>query len=149
MSDGIPIQVKSHIQEDDIHPYKIRYSNYLITINTNKSFSVKHPQRQYYIQRLHKTMDIMSKNLKKYFDIQDEWDKNWIKNISFNYTIEIGRQKKMLHTHLNLKIHHYSYITLRGDKMKRDFEKLMDLKSSYFNSKIIKTGGSIEKYLLK
>jgi hypothetical protein len=136
---------KQNLNKNEINKTPIN-SNFLITLNLNQQY-----HKDEHIQNIDNDMDVfdeyineMLNHIEEYIKLPEgvEYNDDNIKDVSADYTIEIGSQKKQIHTHIMLKFKHHTKIQLDYHKMKEFFCNKMQLKNVYMQSKLLKASSS-------
>ena len=134
---------------------RLRHSNYLITINTNKSFIDREdPALHALTEKLRACIDktFNNSNLGKYVTFKDKshtWSKEWIKRCNTNTVIEIGKQKGFLHAHLTMRIAHWSCVQLDFDAIRNDMKKTLGNGMFITYKRFTSDDDKIEEYINK
>ena len=71
-----------------------------------------------------------------------EYNDDTVEDVSADYTIEIGSQKKQIHTHIMLKFKHYTQIQLNFRKIKEFFKTKLGLNNVYMQAKLLRASAS-------
>ena len=103
---------------------KARWSNFLITVNTNKRHQNKDPEFRAQEKKLRETMDTLLEdaNLRRLIVIDgpgDSYDKS-IATINIDGMTEIAPTTSTLHIHVLVSIHHRTKLKLDYEALKRD-----------------------------
>jgi hypothetical protein len=121
---------------------RLRHSNYLILINTNKSFiDGQDPDLLELIKKLRECLktSFASENIGKYVTFPKNpthaWNTDWIKSCNVESVIERGKGKNFLHAHVRCKISHWSCIQVNFDLMREDLKKELDIPGIFIRYK--------------
>jgi hypothetical protein len=153
--DGINIE---HSSSEKTEQQKTKYSNFLITVSTNKKPGSN--EESYGLgKKLSEAMKVLCtndnlQNIIEFNDASHEFTNEYIKSISAEYAVELGRGKQggRIHTHCVLKVVHVSSIRLNKSEISDILLETMDdpnIQSLYVNIKIIHTTANAEEYLKK
>jgi len=120
-TDGIDIEY--------VHdPTRINQSNYLITINTNQVYRKGERDSEAYLARFDEVCQVFYENIALFLKVKpSNFPKKFNKKIYTLPTIEIGRKRKLIHTHANVEITHNSIIDFNLEKINKYFFDNMGL----------------------
>ena len=160
MADDIPVNVEAKPIEEKQTKKKptkkpLRYSNWFITINTNKAFKEKNDAYKKFVTKFYKCLKDMftSPGIHQYVRITKEgvdYNHSVINNIDGEWRIERGKKKFMIHMHGMIKIHHRTNVHLEYLKMKAKIINDMGLEGVHFDAKLYKSADDcIDKYIRK
>jgi len=125
---------------------KPKHSNFLITLNLNQQY-----HKEEHIKNLENDMSVFDDVINKFLNSIEHYVKlpegtpfsdEIIKDVSIDYTIEVGDIKKQIHTHIMIKFKHHTRIQLDFLKIKEFFKKEMGLKNIYLQAKLLRPSAS-------
>jgi hypothetical protein len=132
---------------------KPKSSNFLLTINTNQQYKEGDAHLEDDIEIFDATIQSILNNIGDYIRLPegDVWDDDKIKDVSIDYVIEKGHKKGQLHSHIMIKIKHFSKVLLDYGKIKAKICGDLGLNEVYMLNKLIRNSGSdnIIQYLEK
>jgi hypothetical protein len=124
---------------------KPKRSNFLLTINTNKSIAIDAADLQTKVAAFDKSINEILANINQYLKIPegDDWnDENKFRDVDIQYTIEVGHKQRRLHIHILMKFTHFSKIQLDYEKIKSKICNDIGLSNVYMLNKLIRNNGS-------
>jgi len=122
------------------------HSNFLVTLNLNQQY-----HKDEHKQNVENDMEIfdqlineMLQNIDQLIRLPEdvEYNDDTVEDVSADYTIEIGSQKKQIHTHIMLKFKHYTQIQLNFRKIKEFFKTKLGLNNVYMQAKLLRASAS-------
>jgi len=136
---------------------KLKYSNFMVTINTNKCMHTQEDYAQYapmlrVLVRRMVTDEGMARVIKFIGApaATHSWSPEWIHRSRADFTIEVGGQKRCLHTHLILRIEHVSRIQVNRAGVKSFFAQHPDFHANpHIDIKLLKGHENVLDYLNK
>lgn len=149
-----PVSVKGEIltKSGNKKQLKLRHSNYLITINTNKRytgfeehFNAKEVELQNAIEAIFNDTSNLVK-IVTFKDTTHNFTRKHIKNINVDYALELAPNTSTLHAHVALYISHYSSIKIDYALMKKLLLEQLKLENIYINNRVC---SSSEKNILE
>ena len=148
MSENKPIiKVKGKVQ--DINKVtknkKSKYSNFLLTINTNQQYKEGDENLDNDIEVFETTIKEILNSIDKYIKLPDGvlWNDDTIKDVDIDYVIEKGLKKGQIHVHILFKIKHTTKVLLDYDGIKKKICDDLGLDNVYMLNKLVKNGGNI------
>ena len=156
MTDKPEIKIKGSKQdfqkkEKNVKP---KYSNFLLTINTNKQYKDDDPHLKNDADIFEDTINDILKHINEYINLPESviWNNKIIEDVDIDYVVEKGNIKGQLHTHILFKIKHHTNIQLNYNKIKEKIKNDLDLTNIYMYNKLVRNNGSqnimdyLEKY---
>jgi hypothetical protein len=148
------ITVQGKIQKAVVKKVVTKKTNFLLTINLNKSYKNDDPHFANDVQIFDELMNDILSNIDQYINLPntDSWNDDLIKSVNVDYVIEKGLQKRNLHTHCLISIEHFTNIKLDYSKIKNKIKDELGLPNIYINNRLIKNNGNqnvleyIDKY---
>lgn len=134
---------------------QLRHSNFFITINTNKRFTGNEEDYEEFIEKFKNSIDnqFTNDNIVNLIKVQNEeheLSEKYIKNIDIQSAIELGPATGTVHSHILVKIAHYTNVRLEYQHFKETIMKDMGLKNIFMNIKLYRNAGDrLETYLNK
>ena len=148
------IKVKGRVQdlEKKEKNKKPIHSNYLITVNTNQQYK-NDENLQNDVTIFDEIINNLLNNIDQYIKLPDgiPFDEPYIKDVTVDYVVEVGDIKKQIHTHIMIKITHFTKVQLQYLNIKQDIKEALGLDNIYFQSKLLRQSASdnILDYLSK
>lgn len=123
-------------------------SNFLITINTNKSYKKDDPHLESDSVFFEEKVKEMLNNLPNFLRFPEgDWTENKIKDVDVDYVVEHGNAKGMLHGHVLIKVQHFSNLQVNFTKVKEYLRESLGLKNLYIQGKLVRP--SSDQFLLE
>lgn len=128
---------------------KARWSNFLITINTQiRTYGVgcdeeRCAEKEQQLRDCLKTL-LDPSNIPNLIEITkegDKWELGTIENVDIQSVVETRGKKDMLHCHILIKIQHRTLIRLKYGDIKQHVLNCLGLENVYFNSKLLRHAG--------
>lgn len=150
----LTVNKRSTKKDDGLH-----YSNFFITVNTNRSFTSDEESKAMVkslrkaIKALFSTKDdhqFLSKVI-KFLVPGHVYDDRYIVSIKVKFTVEKGKKFGRIHAHIWVSVVHRSMIHLDREYIIRFLQDRLGLTSLYVNIRIIRKDpfAAVEKYLEK
>lgn len=147
------------VTNNKVRKPQLRYTNYFLTINTNKRFDQYSEEYEKYKSLFTQIVDetLNTSTLKNFvlFLEQGEWTENYINPGHIQKAIEIGEKSNCLHFHALIKIPHRSKVRINIDKLYSTFKQKInelfnDTKDIYYNGKYYyNSSDNLQDYLSK
>lgn len=108
---------------------RLKHSNFIITINTNKKVGVHSKEAEELAERLEIIGEEVLKELNangfgfKYLDGQGSWTPQWIKSVETEGTTEIGPKTGFLHLHMMVLLEHWTKVQVDTKELKEYFSE--------------------------
>lgn len=134
---------------------QLRHSNFFITINTNKRYTGNEEDYEEFIEKFKNSIDnqFTNDNIVNLIKVQNEeheLSEKYIKNIDIQSAIELGPTTGTIHSHILVKIAHYTNVRLEYQYFKEQIMKDMGLKNIFMNVKLYRNANdTLERYLFK
>ena len=139
------IKVKGRIQdlEKKEKNKKPIHSNFLITVNTNQQYKDDENLKDD-VEVFDEIINNLLNNIDQYIKLPEGvvFDEPHIKDVNVDYVVEVGDIKKQIHTHIMIKITHFTKVQLQYMDIKRDIKEALGLDNIYFQSKLLRQSAS-------
>lgn len=157
MNENITVKIRgkrqSQIKEK---AEKLNRSAFLYTINTNQRYKEGDPAIENDEICLEDSIKDVLQHLPQYISIKESgkaWDKNSIKDVDIDYTIERGSTYGALHAHILIKIKHTTKVHLAYGKIKEKVCADLGLENVYTDNRVLGasawSGDFLESYVNK
>jgi hypothetical protein len=128
-------------------PNQKKYSNFLITINPNISMDIGSPEFKILYNAFKKTLTNLydKDSVKNIIQIKKDTDTfSKVKQIKSHFSIEIGKQNHLMHSHCLLEIRHYTCLKLNYDKIRSQVKEdlsdyIKDINNIHLDVKVIRS----------
>lgn len=133
---------------------KPKYSNWLLTINSNQSYKEDDPHRESDAEIMEEAVVDILNNIKSYIRIEDEngsWSSTSINSVEVDYGVEYGPKQRRLHCHIFVRVKHNTKVKLDYQGIKKAYCDALGLDNCYFDSKLIRTSSEqwVTQYISK
>ena len=149
------IKVKGKVQDYNktIKNEKAKYSNFLLTINTNQQYKEGDEGLENDTAMLEETIQKVLNNINDYVKLPEciEWNDDTIQDVDIDYVVEKGLKKGQIHCHILFKIKHNTKVLLDYEKIKKTVCDDLGLNNVYMLNKLVRNSGNtnILEYLNK
>lgn len=149
----IKVKGKQQIIDKVEKNQKTKSSNFFLTINTNQQYGKD-------AENLQNDLDVFEDSVKEVLNNIDQYitlpagvlfNEETIKDVDVEYVIEVGGKKHQIHTHIIIRIDHYTNVQLDYNSIKQKIKNDLGLDNLYVNNKLIRNRGfkDITEYLNK
>ena len=141
------IKLKGKVQDMNkvVKNEKAKYSNFLLTINTNQQYKEGDENMENDIEVFENCIKEVLSSAEQYIKLPEgvEWNDDNIKDVDIDYVIEKGTKKNQIHVHILFKIKHTTKVLLDYPKIKKKICDDLGLDNVYMLNKLVKNSGDI------